>query len=376
MADIKATSLGGVPKGTTAQRPTSPAVGDVFYNGDLGYMEMYTAQGWFAATPINPGIPTSVVATNSGSSRAFNNGRASVAFNVGTDGGLPTSFTVTSSPGSYTASGSTSPLVVTGLQSSTQYTYAVTATNNFGTSLSSSASSAITATTVPQAPSVSAIVANQSAPLTITPGATGGSAITGYSIVSNPVTTTQTTSNTSYVFTGLTNDTAYTFTVTATNSNGTSLSSSSNSVTPSPYVTADYLVVAGGGGGGGDLGGGGGAGGLRSTVTATGGGGSLESALSLGIGNTYTVTVGAGGTAGPATRGGSRAGAGGNSSISGSGITTITSVGGGYSVGYYNAISNYALGRRGRGWRGRGRLAPPKRTCEHGGCLPHLPRHR
>ena len=70
MADLRASGLGGVPKGITADRPSSPSVGDVFYNGDLGYMEMYTAQGWFAATPINPGIPTSVVATNSGSGRA------------------------------------------------------------------------------------------------------------------------------------------------------------------------------------------------------------------------------------------------------------------------------------------------------------------
>jgi hypothetical protein len=60
-----------------------------------------------------------------------------------------------------------------------------------------------------------------------------------------------------------------------------------------PNLTVDYLVVAGGGGG--SQGGGGGAGGLRSTVTATGGGGSLESALSLSLNTSYTVTVGAGG---------------------------------------------------------------------------------
>jgi hypothetical protein len=208
---------------------------------------MYTNQGWFAATPINPGIPTSVVATNSGSGRAFNNGRASVAFNVGTDGGLPTSFTVTSSPGSYAASGSTSPILVTGLQSSTQYTYTVTATNNFGTSLSSPASTAVTASTVPAAPSLSAEARNSSATLTITPGATGGSAITEYSIVSNPATTTQTTSNTTYTFTGLTNGTSYTFTATAINANGTSAASAAtSSVTPSSTVTVDYLVIAGG----------------------------------------------------------------------------------------------------------------------------------
>ena len=55
------------------------------------------------------------------------------------------------------------------------------------------------------------------------PGATGGSAITEYSIVSSPATTTQTTSNTTYTFTGLTNGTDYTFTATAINANGSSV---------------------------------------------------------------------------------------------------------------------------------------------------------
>jgi hypothetical protein len=35
---------------------------------------------------------------------------------------------------------------------------------------------------------------------------------------------------------------------------------------------------------------------MRSTVTATGGGGSLESALSVTAGTSYTATVGAGGS--------------------------------------------------------------------------------
>ena len=76
MADLRASGLGGVPKGATADRPSSPSVGDVFYNGDLGYLEMYTAQGWFASSPVLPGQPTSVVATDSASGRAFNNGRS------------------------------------------------------------------------------------------------------------------------------------------------------------------------------------------------------------------------------------------------------------------------------------------------------------
>lgn len=100
----------------------------------------------------------------------------------------------------------------------------------------------------------------------------------------------------------------------------------SGTFTPTQNLTCDYLVVAGGGGGNGDNpGGGGGAGGLRSTVGATGGGGSLESAVALTSGTAYTITVGAGGVSGGIgvqTNGG-------NSSIAGSGLTTITSTGGG-----------------------------------------------
>lgn len=95
---------------------------------------------------------------------------------------------------------------------------------------------------------------------------------------------------------------------------------SSGSFIPSQALTVDYLVVAGGGGG---SYGGGGAGGLRSTVTATGGGGSLESALSLTAGTSYTVTVGAGGAKGSA--GNSYIGQNGSNSV----FSTITSTGGG-----------------------------------------------
>jgi len=85
----------------------------------------------------------------------------------------------------------------------------------------------------------------------------------------------------------------------------------------------EWLVTAGGGAGGSGNsgssigGGGGGAGGYR---TGT--------ALSLTGGNTYTITVGAGGTA-VAVSATSAGGSGGNSIISGTSITTITSAGGG-----------------------------------------------
>ena len=88
----------------------------------------------------------------------------------------------------------------------------------------------------------------------------------------------------------------------------------------------DFLVIAGGGFGRGSAPGGGGAGGYRNSYSSetSGRGSSSESSLTLSDA-TYTITVGAGGTGAGGTTG-----QGFNSSISGSGITTIESIGGGY----------------------------------------------
>lgn len=85
--------------------------------------------------------------------------------------------------------------------------------------------------------------------------------------------------------------------------------------TPTSALTADILCIAGGGGGGSyNYGGGGGAGGLRGLTNQ-----SLTTTA-------YTITVGAGGTFGS---GGTPGTSGGNSSVAGSGFTTITASGGG-----------------------------------------------
>ena len=218
-------------RGGTGARPGSPTVGDLYYNTDTNVFEQYTSLGWFTIAAA-PSAPTSVVATNQGSGRAYNNGQASVAFSAGTNGGATSTFTVTPSPSTSptTFTGSSSPITVTGLASSTQYTYTVTGSSAYGTSSASSASSGVTATTVPQVPTINSVAAaSQSAIITFTAGATGGAAISEYTITSSPSTTTQTTSSSPYTFTGLTDGTSYTFTMTATNANGTSLASSASS---------------------------------------------------------------------------------------------------------------------------------------------------
>ena len=111
--------------------------------------------------------------------------------------------------------------------------------------------------------------------------------------------------------------------------------------------SADFLVIAGGASGGAtssDAGGGGGAGGYRTSSGTSGGGASAESSLTLTGGVTYTITVGAGGTAASTTNAGVD---GSDSLISGSGITTITSIGGG--GGGVNAQGGARVGGSGGG---------------------------
>lgn len=96
------------------------------------------------ATPSPPTVPA---APTIGTATA-GNGQASVSFTPGSNGGSAiTSFTVTSSPGGFTGSGSSSPITVSGLSNGTAYTFTVTATNAIGTSSASSASNSVTPST-------------------------------------------------------------------------------------------------------------------------------------------------------------------------------------------------------------------------------------
>jgi hypothetical protein len=255
-----------------------------------------------------PGIPISVSAIDVGTARAYNDGAATITFTPSTTGDPADLYTVTSTPGNFTASGVSSPIVVTGLQSNTSYTFTVSATNSSGTAVSSSSSS-ITATTVPQAPTISTVqYGYEQLAVNYTAGATGGKAVSAYTATRTGAVTAS--GNSPIAFTSLTGGTAYTISMIATNANGNSIAS--NSVVQTPFtasggttstsgsyrihsftgssnfvltgntVNCEYLVVAGGGSGGSWYGGGGGAGGMRSTssnITPT----------------TYSVVVGAGG---------------------------------------------------------------------------------
>ena len=140
--------------------------------------------------------------------------------------------------------------IVTGLTNGTPYTFTITATNATGTSAASPASAAV----IPAASAAATAPATMAAPTAVAGDKTAtitwvapksDSMITKYTItpsaglaatiVGTPidVTVAIATPATSYIVTGLTNGTPYTFTITATNTTGTSAASpASTPVTP------------------------------------------------------------------------------------------------------------------------------------------------
>ena len=322
-----------------------------------------SSKGWFlenSFVPLDvPGKPTSASAVDIGTGRAYNNGAATVAFTASDSGGIADYYEVVSSPGAISASGAFSPIIVTGLESGIEYSFAIRSTNAAGNSAFSNSSNSITATTVPQAPTINSATAGVGlVTVAYDANGTGGKSITNFTATSNPSSITSSASASSITFVDtLVNGTSYTFTITATNANGTSVASTQSSAAI-PFTSSggtitttggyrihsftgtagfeytgatrnmEYLIVAGGGGGNkasqdGYNGGGGGAGGFKTGTSSiatgsynivVGGGGGVGV---QGSNSSFNSIVSTGGGRGGQNSSGGTGGSGGGGSMGG-----------------------------------------------------------
>jgi hypothetical protein len=173
--------------------------------------------------------------TPTGLTAIAGNQQATITFTTTAQQG--TMYTVTASPGGFQATGSSSPLTVTGLTNGIQYTFTVIATNDRGTSDPSSPTNAVTPATVPAAPTnLSATGGSEQATIAFTAGSNGGLAILNYeySLDSGATWTARIPAATTspILITGLTNNLAYTISLRATNALGPGTASAGVSVTP------------------------------------------------------------------------------------------------------------------------------------------------
>ena len=154
----------GIPKGTTAARPTSPTIGTVFYDGNTGSLIIWNGSAWIPCSA--PAAQPTISVADVGTGVAYNAAQATVTFTPGSGGGVATGYTVTSSTGGYSATttGTTATITV-GTQGS--WTFSGTAYNGFGIS-AATPTTTITLTTNPEAASAVTATSNTSnaAPLT------------------------------------------------------------------------------------------------------------------------------------------------------------------------------------------------------------------
>lgn len=142
MLEVESTTGGLLlPRMTTAQRNaiSNPAQGLMIFNTTTSCFEGWTGSAWASMGCCNPlPLAPTVVTAVAG------NGQATITFS----GGSGSSYTVTSNPGGFTATGPASPLTVTGLSNGVAYTFTVVATNSCGSSPASVASNSVTPTGV------------------------------------------------------------------------------------------------------------------------------------------------------------------------------------------------------------------------------------
>ena len=107
--------------------------------------------GQFVGTPYIIKRPATVSHAPTIGTAKGGDAEATVAFTIPANdgGGVISSYTVNSNPNGITATGTSSPITITGLTNGTTYTFTVTATNSAGSSTASAASNSVTPSSIP-----------------------------------------------------------------------------------------------------------------------------------------------------------------------------------------------------------------------------------
>lgn len=319
------------------------------FNGMWTSRQQMQARG--AATwPAAPGAPTSVSAT-------AGDAQATVSFTAPADTGFPagaiTGYRVTASPGGLTATGSSSPITITGLTNFTSYTFTVAAQNANGYGPESAPSASVTPSPPQQVAYTTPGTYSWVAPANLSPatvsvvcvggggagygntstsgaGAAGGGGGLGYK---NNISVTSGNSYTVVVGSG-----------------GAATLNSVQNGTDSYFINTG--TVKGGGGAGGSGYGGGAAGGSGGSYTGDGGGNGGNGGAGVGGGPNYWPAGGggAGGYSGNGTAGVN----GGDYTSSSSSASGGAASGGGTGYGLYGGGGGGGVGLLGSGSSGTG----------------------
>ena len=116
------------------------------------------SDAWLAATAVTQSFTIAAVvpAAPTIGTVIKGDGQAVISFSPSsfTGGAAITQYTVTSSPEGLTATGTSTPIILTGLTNGVEYTFTITATNSVGTSVASATSNTITPTLNAAAPPI------------------------------------------------------------------------------------------------------------------------------------------------------------------------------------------------------------------------------
>ncbi|WP_433828281.1 fibronectin type III domain-containing protein [Actinoplanes sp. CA-015351] len=246
------TAANATVPGCTNQSTLTCTITSLNTSQAVKYKVRANAPGGNVTSPLSaeviPGPPTAPAAPTVTLTAA---GQAEVRWDPSAGGGSVTGYSVTSSPGVSPPSGCTGTTshscVFTGLNQAVEYTFTVTATGPGGSSTSTASTGAIAA--APGAPGTPVATLSTRSQATLNwPAPTTGGAVTGYTVTSSPVVATPAACSNitarTCVFTGLNEETSYTFVVRAANGIGGADSATSNAVVPGPPTAPGTPTVS------------------------------------------------------------------------------------------------------------------------------------